>query len=440
MPIYVQNRDLFSLLNSEENDVLDFKSSELLTNPNANNRYKLAKHIVGFANNKGGRLVIGVNDEGEPEGRYITEEGALGTISEINDTKIDPSVDFSYSIYSEDADDLSEGSVFVLEIKQNSNPLPLAVVERSGRKIRKREYRIRAGESTRLVTNEELVSLFERDRGSSLNYSTNIRYLLKEEGIPADLKYKPNYHYDFERHFDQLSSEENSLLEETLDYDGSGDIPDEMYTLQSALVISSLLLGFQFKLLHESALSSEVSGEVEELSFGLKDLRPEDVILESESNPLLEKTDMEKPGFLPTDSTSTAGFRIPEGSKVCINENFTGFSISSDQFTLNISIEHLSWGVGLPERHPESVREHAAFGRQDPDRKNSTLNAHLEISSEFPYPNQDFRQYKLYKAYCEEIVNIFQNQYNWESYIEELPHEKIFQLEEKVDEILDLID
>ena len=276
--------------------------------------------------------------------------------------------------------------------------------------------------------------------GSSLNHATNIRYLLEGEGVPADLKYKPNYHYDFESHFSELSGEENSLLDEALDYDGSGEVPDEMYELQCALVISSLLSGFRFKLLHESDLSSEVSGDIEELPFSLKSLRPYDVILESDSNPLLENTDMEKPGFLPTHDSSNANFQVPEGSEVHINEKFTRFSIESEEFTFNVSLEHLGWSVGLPERHPESMREHAVFDAQDPDQTNSTLNAYLEINSEFPYPNQNFKQYEIHKAYCEELVDTFQNLYNWDSYIEELPHEKIFHLEEKVDEILKKLD
>ena len=440
MPIYIQNEDLYSLLDSEENDVLDFKSGELLTNPDGENRYKLAKHIVGFANHRGGDLVIGVNDEGEPEGKYITEEGALGTISDIIDSRIDPSVDFSYTIYSEDKDDLSEGSVFVLNINQSSNSLPPAVVERSGGKIRKREYRIRAGESTRLVTNEELISLFEHDMVSNLSCSTNIRYLLKGEGIPADLKYKPKYHHALEMHFDELSDEDDSLLDKALDDKESEDPTPDVYDLQHALVISSLLSEFRFKLLHESNLSSELSDGTEELSFDLKDLRPEDVILESKSNVLLENTSLEKPGFLPSYDLSTAGYQVPETAEVHINEEFSGFSIRSEQFTFTVSIEHLSWGVGLPERHPESMTEHAVFDRQEPDRTNSTLNAHIVVDSKFPYPNQDFTEYESHKAYCEEMVDIFEDIYDWEAYIDQLPHEKIFQLEEKMDEVLKKID
>jgi len=440
MPIYIQNEELYSLLNSEENDVLDFKSEELLTNPNGENRYKLAKHIVGFANHRGGKIVIGVNDEGEPEGEYITEEGALGTISEITDTRIDPSVDFSHSIYSEDKDDLSEGSVFVLTVNQSSNSLPSAVVERSGGKIRKREYRIRAGESTRLVTNEELVSLFEHDMESNLSHSTNIRYLLKGEGIPADLKYKPKYHYALERHFEELDDEDDSFVDEVLNHKDSNENSSDVYDLQSALVISSLLSGFRFKLLHESNLTPKMSDETEELSFDLKGLQPEDVILESKSNPLLENSSLEKPGFLPSYDSSTVNYQVPETAEVHINEEFTEFSIRSEQFTFTVSIEHLGWGIGLPERHPESMREHAVFDPQEPDRTNSTLNVHLDIDSKFPYPDQDFTEYESHKAYCERIINIFEEAYDWEIYIEQLPHEKIFHLEEKMDEVLEKID
>lgn len=159
--MYVANKELHEILKLDESEQVDFKSGTLLAEPKDKNKYKIAKHMVGFANNKGGKLIFGVDDEERsPEGMNLVEEGCLRTISEITSDWCSPVIDFSHQFFSESADDLSKGSVFVLNVGQRDGPAPIALIEDSEGEIRKREYRIRSGESTRLVPDSELLHLF----------------------------------------------------------------------------------------------------------------------------------------------------------------------------------------------------------------------------------------------------------------------------------------
>jgi predicted HTH transcriptional regulator len=99
--INVHRNELSDLISQSESSELDFKSADLLIDPNHENRKKIAQNLVGFANRNGGELVIGVDDETRrPEGENIKEEPATETISEISRDKCSPVVNFSHQYFS----------------------------------------------------------------------------------------------------------------------------------------------------------------------------------------------------------------------------------------------------------------------------------------------------------------------------------------------------
>lgn len=431
MTIYVSNEDLFSLLRSEENDTLDFKSADLLMDPNGENFYKIAKHIVGFANHRGGKLIFGVNDNHEPEGKGLLEEESLGTISEINSTQISPSVEFSHSFFSAEQGDLSEGSVFVLEISRNSAPVPCAIVEESEGEIDKREYRIRTGESTRLVSNEELLALFKSRTDPQIEYKDTLRFLLESDYTPADVKYKPRYQHPFDRHFTELGTEENSLIDKLRGEaaHGTDDFQERIIRSQYALTISSILSNPGFLFLSNEGIEDNMNKGSGELSFELKSTEKSDIVLSSESNPLIEKTNMEVPGLL--QKSGSSNFRIPEESKITVNEDFDGFDIHNDEFTLSFSVDLVEVGVGLPTRHPHSVPKPDEYGLRNRTSSKATMYSHISIEADFSYPDQDPHKFESYRAYCDTIIDVFESEFSYEDYLDQLPDAKLLEIEEK---------
>ncbi len=95
-----------------------------------------------------------------PEGEEIKKEAAEGTISEVARDWCSPPIDFkSKQFYSAEEDDLAQGSVLVVQINPSGN-VPSAVVDNSGSEVKRREYRLRTGDETRLISDEELRQLF----------------------------------------------------------------------------------------------------------------------------------------------------------------------------------------------------------------------------------------------------------------------------------------
>lgn len=440
MPIFVSNDELAALLQADENDVLDFKSGELLIGADGKDRYKIAKHLVGFANHRGGKLVFGVNDEGEPEGVSIFEEEALSTLSEIVSSRTSPPVEFTHSHFSSEDGDLSEGSILVVDVIRSSSSVPPAIIELSHNKIRKREYRIRTGESTRLVSNDELRAMFEKRTRTDLNASESLRYLLNKDYIPANTKFKPRYQSTFDRHFSELGTDEEPLIEKiTGDYGIHTELGMErIRDFQYAIVLSCILAEPEFMNLYESNIIKKTNPEIDSLSFDLRSFGPSDIVLESESNPLISETAMEKPGLLP-DFHYYDRFQIPDSATIKIWEDFKRFDIYDDGFRISFSVEIVEVGVGFPESHPDSSVEAGEYGLKSQGNSGATMLAPVSVDCDFEYPNQEFAEFESYRAYCDSVIEAFERAYDWDSYIESLPDTNILELEAKIDEVLKLL-
>ena len=442
MTIEVNNEELSSLISEEEGDRLDFKSADLLLDPNGKNHHTIAKHIVGFANHNGGKLVFGVNDDREPEGKNLLKEKSLGTISELISTRISPSIEFSYRYFSDEEGDLTEGSVFVVDIQRNSSPIPHAIVERSGGEIEKREYRIRVGDSTRLVSNEELLALFEDHTNIALEYTGSIQFLLEDNNTPARTNFKPRYQYTFDRHFTELCSDEESLIDKIRDghqhhsEQGMKRIRDTQY----ALTISTILSHPEFIFINERELQDRMHEQAGKLTFDIKSISPSDIVLDSDSNPLIDETDMDKPGLYPEYEPRFDYFKIPESASISIWEDFDGFNIYNSHFTLSLSIDLIEVGVGLPTPHPDSVPKPGEYGLVAQEKSNATMHAHISISSDFSYPEQEFDEFESYRAYCESVIDIFESTFDFEEYIDQLPNPLLLDINKRVSEICDEVE
>jgi ATP-dependent DNA helicase RecG len=79
------------LIQSGEGQTIDFKKSEILSNPT-----KLAKLMVAFANSNGGRILIGICDDGTIEGMKEKKEHERHVMNIGRDKCVPPLVpDFS---------------------------------------------------------------------------------------------------------------------------------------------------------------------------------------------------------------------------------------------------------------------------------------------------------------------------------------------------------
>lgn len=158
----VFQESLAELIAEGEHERLEFKRGSVLTEPNAENKAKIRRELVGLANREGGNILFGVRDDGSVEGIDIWLESALETVTNEARMNCSPPVEFEHTYYSAEEDDLEEGSIFLVSVEPYEGQ-PHAIVNRKGDEIRTREYRVRTGEATRLITDEELRIMFTEE-------------------------------------------------------------------------------------------------------------------------------------------------------------------------------------------------------------------------------------------------------------------------------------
>ena len=136
----IDEENLITLIRNDENQKVEFKSSEYIK---GKKNCELSKAMAGFANHKGGKILIGVNDDRTIEG-FSCSEGQIKKYKEnvyqlATNNCNPPIIPELFSIK------LNEGVVLVIDVPSQGNP-----VRACGK------FYIRHGNTTRELTHEEL--------------------------------------------------------------------------------------------------------------------------------------------------------------------------------------------------------------------------------------------------------------------------------------------
>lgn len=135
---------LNGLIASGEGPTVDFKRLEVISNP-----IKLATLMAAFANTSGGRILVGVNDNGSIEGMRENKKHESHIMNIARD-KCEPPIDPKFSVVRK-----NDGDVYVIKVTRYQK-LPHAVKTKEGN-----VYFIRVGSTVREASPNELALLFE---------------------------------------------------------------------------------------------------------------------------------------------------------------------------------------------------------------------------------------------------------------------------------------
>jgi len=138
------------LIRSGEGLTVDFKRLEIISNS-----VKLAALMVAFGNTCGGRILIGVNDDGSIEGMREKKEHETHIMNIARD-KCAPPIIPEFSVSRKEG-----GDIYVVKIARYRK-IPYAVITGEGN-----VYFIRVGSTVRLASPNELALLFEADQDSA---------------------------------------------------------------------------------------------------------------------------------------------------------------------------------------------------------------------------------------------------------------------------------
>lgn len=135
------------IIASGESQILEFKKSDILSDP-----VKLAREMVAFSNSIGGRILIGICDDGTVEGMKAKKEHELFIMNIARD-RCDPPLAPSFSTINRPG-----GDIYELKVTR-FRTFPHATRTENGK-----VYYIRVGTTVREATSIELALLFESSK------------------------------------------------------------------------------------------------------------------------------------------------------------------------------------------------------------------------------------------------------------------------------------
>ena len=143
--------DVKQWISEWENDTMDFKSYQILSEP-----HKLGELMVAFGCNKfvsedfGGRIIIGVNKERQVE-KFEAKQGHEETIMNVARDRCNPSMMPNFQLV-----EIDDSQVYVITIPKMTT-VPFKLNTREGK-----VHRIRVGSTIREPTAEELDRLYDK--------------------------------------------------------------------------------------------------------------------------------------------------------------------------------------------------------------------------------------------------------------------------------------
>lgn len=450
------------LTEGDENEAKEYKSGKVLRDPDGKHTNEIAKQLVAFANAGGGVILFGVDDAGEVDNIDLDEELSLGTISKTARMKCQPPVQFLYQYFSQDQGEVENGDVFAVEVGSRRS-IPHAIVDNSEGEIRKREYRLRAGDESRLVTNDELEWMFENnlsDLGDS--YKCRSWVIFDEEN---EIKSPPIPHSDqgekyrtqlktavptgtsFLTHFiDALSNEEYEAM--TMGEVPFGTMLYFIDVLPFALLMSfSNVFSSAWYIDWDEEQSPNRDRKISTLNDEVpsQEIRPDDIEVEGEGatlshldlNPIgqMKRWDGKKDSpflTLPEDTQVRVELdeSLPEFPAIAYTES--SVHIESDNIDFRIDSNWTESGRHYPTGHPESLKTDSVEIRDM-----LSIQIDIDYSTEFGFPKVNDPYLKEHQHFGRKIKHLLQEEWDADQKIEERKEEVIFEIDGKLDKLID---
>ena len=148
------------LLEKSEIENIEFELKSSMIFQSNNWKDNLAKEFVAFANKNGGKVIIGLQNNGVFDGERDYDVDQLkGDIDNIMHNRISPIINYNFEFLKCEGGDLS-----IISIEKKKDIPHAYIVKREGHEIKNRIYYIRTPHGKRLVSDKQLYVLFnEKD-------------------------------------------------------------------------------------------------------------------------------------------------------------------------------------------------------------------------------------------------------------------------------------
>lgn len=417
---------------NRENLKLEWKESAVLRNNDG--QRKLGYEIVAMANRYGGKLLIGIKNDGTFEGKGIFNvDKDKGIIDNICHIKISPIIEYNIESLT-----CNEGDILVINIPKRQG-IPHAYIDsRGGPEIENRIYYIRTEHGKRLVSDRQLEWLFNHQEDPDIHYPFRI----------VITYYKDSFQIPF--NIEQPKCINNYLtLVNSIPKDGIKILQKDWETIQSfflEITPYALLNCFSFIFHHSWLIEIKRILETTYYSPKVKNITSKKISVYE--LPLPPKYSIvESLGWNFQEVLKSVGFpdfHLPQNCDLEIQFNKDNgknvlLSLKHGDFHFSFVFKRSSMGGGFPFAHPLRAILMVDKSSEVRDKIHNLFQftgIDCEFQATFNFPEEDVELFNEYYHYAKTIKGILENDWDFSHFIKQLPHSKLYIIEDKLDDIL----
>lgn len=396
----------------------------------------IAFGIIAFANCFGGKMIFGITNEGNFEGKFSGDIDLVkSNFYNLTRDKISPNLDLRVYLVEN-----KEWDVIIVEIPRRKG-MPYAFVgDRKSHEIKSRIYYKRTGHGKKLVSDAELNLMFN---------TIDEPELISEFRFFAD--FNKQYHLV---HLDSFGVRENYTINNFLNlinrtrlheiFTDNAVFCKLMLEIYPYLILKTFLMYYKHSWhIHISdgydrSSSGPINdGEYEKTPIKLSEIEGEgfDVL---KNNAIGFKELLKSFGIAGNDS-----FQLPEESilKLSYNtENYSEIKISNKKFNVEIVFGPLSYGGGINQRNPffeDNIDNPDAYNYFIANFYHFDCQCYLKF-----YINEElisYDEYGRYRHYFETMAELIRRNWDINPLIEKLPSKEMRTLSKNVNEILNIL-
>ena len=448
--------DVLAILKKKEKETLtvELKRSAVLLQQDS--RRDLAYEIVALANRRGGKIILGINDDGTFEGKSIFQsvDKLKGYIDNICYVQISPLIEYRFEYL-----EMEEGDLIVLNIPRK-NDIPHAYInKRDGEQIKTRIYYIRTSYGKRLIGDNQLRWLFKYD--GEANFSKSFRTVLTYQkdnlNFLPDLIEQPTCIFSYFDLSKNITSDlvkhplmQKAFRRQTTTQFLAGITPYVFIRNLSSYFINSWICeitrrhpfgkNFQVSFSQPPRSSQQGSQEIDHAS--LPEPRAIDSILSSYKSQIIQNS------IAPNGFREKSSLFFPPETTISISYdgiatwNRITLVLQGKYFKFDISFSNFNMSDGPASGNPiweiisnqtsslEEIHENKFY------KELESIEFRGKFNAEFNFPEEDIDSFQYLYKYAKNIEDIINHEWDYDFFIENLSDRKLYSIEYKLDNLI----
>lgn len=417
-------KEIYELLQTKDLEKIkvEFKQSDKLRN--GEGQKDLAKELVALANHSGGKLILGLKDNGDFEGKNIFNvDKDKGRISNIIQTRISPILKYNIEFLP-----CPKGDLLIIHVEKKKDMPYAYIVSKESHEIKNRIYYIKTPHDRRLVSDSQLKYLFQEEE-INIFYPFEIVLNLTIPDLTFSY-FNPNQSAGLRfLQYDLLS---NLTPEMTMEIRSDSD---KIIKFFQEIIPYAILLSFSKNFLRSWQFTIYPYGK-RYMKFNI----PKDKITLQEIPNLPNDSLVSKFSLNIKETLKEQFFNdiyVPKGTKIQLGFEAGAFPmiIKNKNFEFKISNDIIDYGTHLESRHSSFYNIIERDGESN-DRKYLFIRLNCVYEANFTFPEVFDEHYTYYVEYAKNIKTILMEEWDFNFYLEKFPHPLIWSINNKLDKLL----